>query len=97
MEIGLTFESCVNDQTELIEDLEFYSFELLIDNKGLDANDLDFILDYQNLNDINIGADAPSDRFIATSLGQNTLVFPDESDKIETAYDAELHSGTWSF
>ena len=75
----------------------FYSFELAIDNKELDVSYEEFRDEYHNLDDMNLGQDAPADRFIATSLGQNTLVFSDESDTIETSYDAELHSGTWTF
>ena len=52
---------------------------------------------YSNNDDIVLGPDAPPDRYIATTLGQNTLIFSDESDTIETSYDAELHSGTWTF
>ena len=75
----------------------FYSFELAIDNKFLDKDYSEFEDIYSNNDDIVLGPDAPPDRYIATTLGQNTLIFSDESYKIETSYDAELHSGLWIF
>ena len=75
----------------------FYSFELAIDNKFLDKDYSEFMDIYSNNDDIVLGPDAPPDRYIATTLGQNTLIFSDESYKIETSYDAGLHSGTWTF
>ena len=49
--------------------------ELVEDNEGRTAeNSADFATLYSNSGDTNLGTDAPSDRYVATSLGQESVV-----------------------
>jgi hypothetical protein len=52
-------------------------FELVQDNLGRTKDNAQFPIDFANTADTNLGSDAPSDRYVATTLGQESLAVSD--------------------
>ena len=65
---------------------------------GRNVTNQDFVSNYQNLFDANLGNNAPSDMYIAKTLGLNTLVYyPRVSNVIPLTFDLDQHLGSWQF
>ena len=75
---------------------DFFAVELVIDNKNRTAIDADFRSEFANLGDTRLGAKAPSEKYIATTLGQTTLAFTN-GEKFSLTLDTAVASGGWGF
>ena len=85
----MTFPSCIYSieqekaplpdrrlrELSTIQEPTFYAVQLLMDNQGRTEADFGFLYDYVNVSDEILGNDAPADMFIATILGQTSLVY----------------------
>ena len=87
---------CVNSVTGEIQASDFLIFELVQDNEGLDKSSQQFKDKYANNNDSKLGSSAPSSVYIATTLGQQTIVFPKE-EAFRIQVNGTEHGGRWIF
>ena len=57
-----------------------------------------FRADFRNQNDAVLGTDAPRGMFVATLLGQESLIYDaDRPGLLRMEFDPQLHAGSWHF
>ena len=75
-------------------------FELVQDNQSrTEQSDASFVSDYANSADTHLGLDAPSDKYVASTLGQESVLTSSSQDTfLDLAYDSiDTISGVWTF
>ena len=81
-----TFSSDSTSTAQEPVEADFVLVELVKDNLDRSASDLDFKYDYANEADTLLGKSAPANSYIASTLGQETLLVNAETGLWQTRY-----------
>ena len=98
---SMLFPECwVEDRTGAAEGADFYAFELVGDNEGRTDTSPEFRDINRNDDDKLLGKDAPRGMFVATDLGQESLLYDGdrlEEVKLSLQFAPDVHAGSWHF
>ena len=87
-------------RTGAAEGADFYAFELVRDNEERTDTSPEFRDINKNGNDKLLGEDAPRGMFVATDLGQESLIYDDDrlgEVKLSLQFASDVHAGSWHF
>ena len=95
----MLFPECrVEDTAGAAKKADFYAFELVRDNLERTDTSPSFREEFLNHADAELGGDAPRGMFVATLLGQESLIYDaDRRGLLSMQFESDLHAGSWHF